>query len=147
MLLAPLRPIFIDVPLRALLECRCLHRGRDDFLFLAPGALLRNDVDAGRVPVALDAEPGGVARKPRILERHILERAQAVPSLLALELVTKAPVPGVGAGDDQVEAFAIRVLAGLGFAFDVEWFEFASHAVTSKETVRRTHGPKLRLAS
>src|SRR6185437_6976313 len=49
-------------------------------------------------------------------------------------------------GNDQIKTITIGVLAGLLFALNVEWFEFASHCVSPVETILRTHGQKLRFA-
>ena len=66
------------------------------------------------------AQPGRVAREPRILERDVFERAQAVPTLLAGHPVSIRPALRCRACDDEIEAIDVGVLAGLGFAFDVE---------------------------
>src|ERR1700738_1121840 len=140
---APCVPKPADIGFGALLKRRRLGLDFRGLGLRAPGPALLDNVYAGGVAVALHSEAGGITRKPRILERNILERAQPVPSLLAIEPVTEAPVLRVSAGDDQVKAFAIGILAGLRFAFDVEWSEFSSHVFLQK-TVRQTHGQKLR---
>ena len=78
-------------------------------------------------------EPRGITGEPRLLERNFFERAQAVPALLAAKPITEAPVLRVRAGHDQIEAVAISVFAGLGFAFNVERFQPSSHVEFSKK--------------
>ncbi len=45
------------------------------FRFLTRHSFLLDDVDAGRAAIAFDAKTRCIASKPRILERHVLERA------------------------------------------------------------------------
>src|SRR3954452_19513748 len=92
MLLAPEGPVRPNVGLGAFFERRQYRLVLDRLRHLARRSLLLHDVDAGGVAIAFHAEAAGITRKPRILERNIIERAQAVPALAALEPVTKAPV-------------------------------------------------------
>jgi len=136
--------VLVNVPFGALLERRHRRRILLGLDLLPRGSLLRDDVDTGGTPVALHAEPGCIACQPRILQRHVAERAQAMPALLSVLPIAIGPVLRRCARDDEVEAAAIGVLAGFRLALDLKGFQLSSHVVPPVKTVRRTHGAKLR---
>lgn len=138
-LLAPGIPVFVDVGLRAFLEgLRLLCRFRG--LCLLPGdPFLLDQVDAGT-----DLQARGIAEQSCLLQGNILEGAEAVPALLAFKSVSIAPIFRPWARNDQIEAIAIGILAGLLFAFDIKWFQSAWHCFLrskpSSEPTGKNHG-------
>lgn len=102
---------------------------------------LLNDIDAGIAAIAFHAEPGRVARKPCVLQRHVLERAQAMPALLAVFPVAIGPILRRRAGNDQIETTAV----GCPVQSDVRRrVPLPVMCSPPSETVLRTHGQNLR---
>jgi hypothetical protein len=69
-----------------------------------------------------------------------------VPALFAIFPISIRPAFRRWSRDDQVEAAAVGVFAGLYEALYVEWFKPSSHC-SSERIVLRTHGLQLRSAT
>src|SRR5215813_10844477 len=112
--------MFPNVSLGALLEA--LQRGFDlnGFLLCPLLASLHDDVDAGYMAIAFHAQARGVACQAGLLQRHLVEGAEAVPALLAVEPVAVTPVLRTRAGDHQIEATPGGIFPGGGFPLDIE---------------------------
>ncbi len=87
MFLAPAVPVLIDIGSRALLEGFGLHGRLGGFCLQSRRALLLDDVDA-----CADLLARRIALDPRLPERNILQRPEAVPAFLAFEPVPIGPI-------------------------------------------------------
>jgi len=121
-LFAPLGLIVLDVPFRALLERRRRGDGRFGSCALSGRSFRLNDIDSGTHFLARC-----VALDPGVLERHILQGAQAVPAFFALDPIPIGPVPRCRAGHDEVETIPVRVFPGGDLLGDFQGFELPSH--------------------
>ena len=90
-LFASLGLIVPDVPFRALLECRRRSYGQFNSCVLSGRSFRLNDVDAGTHFLARR-----VALDPGVLQRHVLQGAEAVPAFFALDPIPVGPFPDVG---------------------------------------------------
>jgi len=68
-----------------------------------------------------------VALDPGVLERQVLQGAQAVPAFFALDPIPIGPVPRCRAGHDEVETIPVRVFPGGDLSSDFQGFELPSH--------------------
>ena len=114
------------------------------FRFIARRSLLLHDVDAGCAAIAFDAKARSIASKPSILQRHVLEGAQAEPALIAVLPVSVNPISRRRALHDKIETIAVEIFAGPCLTFDVERPKLACHVFPlgkpSSEPTAKTHG-------
>jgi len=133
-LFAPLSPIFLNISFSAFLE-RGRRCGCGNGLGIFPGRpFCLNYVDTGPHLLArcISSDPG-------VPQRQIIERAQTVPALFAIDPVSIGPVPRCRSSDDEIQAISIRIFSRSDKAGDMQRFELSSQR-SLRKTVRQTHG-------